>query len=221
MGIFSMGKKLIRKSAFTLVEILITIGIIGVIAAITIPPLMNNIHEMQYRIAAKEAYAKAAQAVQQMKKDNGGSIKNYYTNGTNMRTLFMSYFKTVKDCTVDSCNVPTYVTLTNRSSGGFYGTDPFLTLDGMFYTFFTSYTGFDYISFITVDVNGQKGPNVYGKDFFMFEIIEDERFVPLGSSNSWIISPSNYCDPSPTGPAANSSFQGLGCSYYVMNGTDY
>ena len=73
-------------SAFTLAEVLIVVAIIGVIAAITIPPLVNNIQEMQYRTAAKESYSRASQVVQLMKKDNGGSIKGCYTDGTNMRT---------------------------------------------------------------------------------------------------------------------------------------
>lgn len=207
--------------AFTLAEILIVIAIIGVIAAITIPPLVNNIQEMQYRIAAKESYSKAAQAVQLMKKDNGGSIKSYYTDGTDMRALFKSYFKVLKDCIVDSCSVPSYNTLSGRLATVGYGGNPFLTTDGMYYTFFTSYTGFDYISFITVDINGPKPPNVYGRDFFMFEIIEDERFVPMGSKDSWITFPANYCDRNPAGLGANSSFQGLGCMQFVVNGTDY
>lgn len=37
----------IRKVAFTLVEILITLGIIGIVAAMTLPTLMNKISECQ------------------------------------------------------------------------------------------------------------------------------------------------------------------------------
>nr|MBP7211932.1 type II secretion system protein [bacterium] len=36
-----------KKSAFTLAEVLITLGIIGVVAAMTIPTLMNKTSEAQ------------------------------------------------------------------------------------------------------------------------------------------------------------------------------
>ena len=36
-----------NKKAFTLAEVLITLGIIGVVAAMTIPTLMTNIHHIQ------------------------------------------------------------------------------------------------------------------------------------------------------------------------------
>jgi len=37
-----------RKSAFTLTEVLITLGIIGVVAALTLPVLINNINGQKY-----------------------------------------------------------------------------------------------------------------------------------------------------------------------------
>ena len=45
-----------RKSAFTLAEVLITLGIIGVVAAITIPALMANYQKMVQRQQFKKAY---------------------------------------------------------------------------------------------------------------------------------------------------------------------
>lgn len=58
-AIFANG----RKSAFTLAEVLITLGIIGVVAAMTMPTLMNSTNGAQYRTAYKKALSVLSQAV--------------------------------------------------------------------------------------------------------------------------------------------------------------
>lgn len=52
-----------NKHAFTLAEVLITIAIIGVIAAITIPVLMNNIEARKYRTQLTKTFSTLSQAV--------------------------------------------------------------------------------------------------------------------------------------------------------------
>ena len=44
-----------KKLGFTLAEVLITLVIIGVIAAMTIPTLMNNTNSQEFRSAFKKA----------------------------------------------------------------------------------------------------------------------------------------------------------------------
>ena len=51
------------KKAFTLAEVLITLGIIGVVAAMTMPTLMNATQGAQYRTAYKKALSVLSQAV--------------------------------------------------------------------------------------------------------------------------------------------------------------
>lgn len=55
-------KKFIVKHGFTLAEVLITLGIIGIIAAMTIPALINTINNMHYKSAYKKAFADFSQA---------------------------------------------------------------------------------------------------------------------------------------------------------------
>lgn len=43
-----------RKNAFTLAEVLITLGIIGVVAAMTIPTLMNKTNDAELKSAYKK-----------------------------------------------------------------------------------------------------------------------------------------------------------------------
>lgn len=72
-GLFiKSSKNFQRYTAFTLSEVLITLGIIGVIAAITIPALMNNINDMQYKTALKKNLAVLNQAMTQANYDYGG-----------------------------------------------------------------------------------------------------------------------------------------------------
>lgn len=50
-------------SAFTLAEVLITLGIIGVVAAMTMPTLINQTNGAQYKAAYKKALSAISQAV--------------------------------------------------------------------------------------------------------------------------------------------------------------
>ncbi|MBQ8458562.1 type II secretion system protein, partial [bacterium] len=52
-----------NKKAFTLAEVLITLGVIGVVAAMTIPTLMTNIRAAQYRNKFKKTVSTLSQAV--------------------------------------------------------------------------------------------------------------------------------------------------------------
>lgn len=55
--------RLSNKSAFTLAEVLITLGIIGVVAAMTMPTLMNSTQGAQYKAAYKKGLSALSQAV--------------------------------------------------------------------------------------------------------------------------------------------------------------
>ena len=52
-----------KLNAFTLAEVLITLGIIGVVAAMTMPTLMNSTNGAQYKTAYKKALSVLSQAV--------------------------------------------------------------------------------------------------------------------------------------------------------------
>ena len=58
-----MLKKTIGMGGFTLAEVLITLGIIGVVAAMTMPTLINSTQGAQYKTAYKKALSVLSQAV--------------------------------------------------------------------------------------------------------------------------------------------------------------
>ena len=48
---------LFKKCAFTLAEVLITLGIIGVVAAMTLPTLINMTNKKELEVALKKTYS--------------------------------------------------------------------------------------------------------------------------------------------------------------------
>jgi len=64
-----------KQKAFTLAEVLITITIIGVIASIVIPTVINNTQNAELKATWKKAYADLSQATQRVITDNAGTLK--------------------------------------------------------------------------------------------------------------------------------------------------
>lgn len=46
---------MIKKQAFTLAEVLITLAIIGIVAALSIPSVISNTQQAEYRTGLKKA----------------------------------------------------------------------------------------------------------------------------------------------------------------------
>lgn len=153
---------------FTLAEVLITLGIIGVVAAITIPVLMNNVQEQQFKEAYKKAYSAASQAWIMANNDNKLVVCNlpdYSSGGTCNNDNFKamkSEMKLAKDCSNNNTNE-----CWNRTQGELlWGTNPtqgalsFVTADGVQWA--KAWETPDHM--VLIDTNGNKPPNQYGKD---------------------------------------------------------
>ena len=67
-----------KKIGFTLAEVLITLGIIGVVAAVTIPTLISNYQKQALFSQFKKTYANLNQAWKLASLDFGYPIKCYY-----------------------------------------------------------------------------------------------------------------------------------------------
>ena len=91
-------------AAFTLAEVLITLGIIGVVAAMTMPILIANYQKQVATTRLKKFYTTYSQAYNQSKNDNydidGADILKNGLNSTQMMdwydTYLRPYFKTVR-----------------------------------------------------------------------------------------------------------------------------
>ena len=92
-----------KKSAFTLAEVLIALGVIGVVAALTIPSLVKNIND---RVTAHQETVlknKIVQALNMMNSQENGLTKSYENTEEFVRAL-SKYMKMTTICTKDELN---------------------------------------------------------------------------------------------------------------------
>lgn len=75
-----------RKFGFTLAEVLITLAIIGIIAAMTVPTILSNVNEQGWRSAFLKNYALIRQA-HQLSIRNGED----FLKGGKARPLLIQY----------------------------------------------------------------------------------------------------------------------------------
>ena len=79
----------------------------------------------------------------------------------------------LKDYSVSSCGM-------TSNDGRQFSNNSFTTADGMFWMLY-SYSAISGCDFIFVDVNGDKKPNDWGKDVFMFKL-NDTDIIPSTDS---------------------------------------
>lgn len=179
---------------FTLAEVLITLGIIGIVAAITIPILMNSTQNKELVSAYKKAYSVANQAYTEAVTDNGTGFGayNFSTATTQSFTKFnaiKSKLNVIKECPYNSgawgkCWSPAGVGYPGAVAGcsalsttGQNISESFTTSDGMFWMLYpaTATTAYDAIY---IDVNGSTPPNDWGKDVFILKM-NDTNITPF------------------------------------------
>ena len=183
------------KYGFTLAEVLITLVIIGVIAAMTIPTLMNNTNKQEYVSKLKKTYSTLAQATRRIIADEGmprGDMGGWATSAEAVFNMYKKYLSNAKVCGVDTtgCFQGTYKRLDNGSAGDFDTNKYTLVIsDGAEVSIAenqydascsTRGSGTDkYCQTIVVDINGAKKPNIVGRDVFAFHLKAD-GLVPAG-----------------------------------------
>lgn len=149
----------ILKNAFTLAEVLITLGILGVVAALTLPMLVQNYKKQQTITSVQKAYTVVNQNLKLAIVDyaspsswiENGSNPTYNTTLKYFNKYIKPYYKIAKICTGETtfnsnyyqaCGYSSYLT---KRSGGWKNIDllkqggnrvVFATPDGMVYFFY-------------------------------------------------------------------------------------
>lgn len=187
-----------KNRAFTLAEVLITLGIIGVVAAITMPVLIGNYQKVVLRQQFRKFYSTFSQALNQVRNDNGMTVPDcYYTaNGQELKNTIASAscadtyeqiftkLKVIKICQgnaySDGC-IPDYngiETVGHTSGVSGFTTETmkntswvYVLADGTILIPYRMYNNF--YSLFTADINGKRGPNKWGYDLFAFAIVTD------------------------------------------------
>lgn len=216
-----------KNRAFTLAEVLITLGIIGVVSAITIPVVINNYKAIVLRSQFNKAYASFAQATQMIltqEFDNTNQFENISVY--EFLVYLQKYMKKAVKCDrYETCSTSIFPLPENDGLGSAFVAKNYKTYNGneMNISFISDASivlqdnTFAIVDgattkYITIDINGwKKKPNKLGHDFFMFQII-DGALKPMGSSGtSW-----NICSKT-----SDSSDNGRGCTAQALADKDY
>ncbi len=188
-----MKKKL---KAFTMSEVLVSLTVIGVIAALTLPALNISAHKNANAQGCKKAYAVLSEAVELAKIDEPFDKWTYTDEAATANyNRIKPYLSIVKECLgASGCWTPTKAlnngTATNFTANG-YGspTISFKLADGMNVTFDVHSESFNVTRknantiLFAVDVNGNNPPNRLGDDVFFF-VLGDDGLVPAGNNAS-------------------------------------
>ena len=164
----------LRRAAFTLAEVLITLGIIGVVAALTLPTLIQNHQKQVYVTQLKKAYSTLGNAFNKMAVDEDVVDWKQTNCGSSLDS------STCIDALTKQLNIinKKYTTDTNLVWADGFADPAFLTNDGALFLF-----ACHNVDQILVDVNGvQKSPNKYGRDRFAFYVdYEHNKIIPYGT----------------------------------------
>jgi len=232
LNLINTKTKSFDRKGFTLAEVLITLGIIGVVSAMTIPSLLRNTNNAELKAAWKKEYSVLTSAISLVMNDNSGNIKGMYTDtsGDTFFNVLRAKLNVAKYCAATTAKGNCWVADSNVKN--FAGGSPdtydvgdnsaIMLSDGAFVTInWPNGTNCDRdgaykkdCGWLIIDVNGFKGPNTQGKDIFWIYIGENNSW-PAGTQNDYMYANlSNHgCDS--TNDAA---LQGWGCSASIMMG---
>lgn len=181
-----------KKIAFTLSEILISLTVIGIIAAITIPALITNYQKAQTIEQLKESYSILNSALISAREQNGNDINAWYVPNTSSaaastyfaETYIIPYIKTINVCGTSTSAACRFDDGYLRN--GTYPTNSYMTISGAPWGYsFTMPNGTIALIYLQTpggttvkesraqvyfDINGKKKPNIMGKDGFLLEL---------------------------------------------------
>jgi prepilin-type N-terminal cleavage/methylation domain-containing protein len=230
-----------RRTAFTLSEVLITLSLMGVVMAFTIPTLIHHTNNDAYVNGLRKVYGEFDTATNRLMIENGSTIQNVVTANDNIGLInrYCSVLECLKICPAGTVNgncFPAPFTTLNKNPGWF---DPealggAVLADGMMFTlnaahfpncnsiWMTDSAGNNIgCGSLFVDVNGLNGPNIVGRDIFTF-IISTQGIIPCGAffgsrptfggTGANLTDWGTFCDP-----ASAALTDGNGCAGRVLS----
>lgn len=201
------------QKAFTLAETLITLVIIGVIAAITVPSLMQNFGNLSNNVALKKNYSVLSNAFELANKFDGNLYEDWSHADGNQEAIYQNYtylrnhLNILRVCndrpgcwSSELTKAPDGSTADGANANGIGGNIVTFTLmDGTnvcldywgkaqaYNLYGVNRNLLPATLVVWVDVNGDRKPNKLGKDVFAF-ILTGNGLVPAGADNN-----SRYC----------------------------
>lgn len=182
-----------KNRAFTLAEVLVTVGIIGVVAAMTLPSVITNYQKKQTVAKLKKVYTTLMQATEFAKREYG-DIKDwdFSLDGNDfLQRYYAPYLKTASN---KKQYKYVYTDLAGKQRA--WTKDSLFLQDGTA-IFVVFYRALDVKFHFVIDINGMQKPNKVGRDIFAFTIHNNmlgtytqysklifKRYVALGTGTS-------------------------------------
>ena len=219
------------KYGFTLAEVLITLAVIGVVAAMTLPALVNNQKNRELEAAFKKNYSVIQQALDMYQAQNGDRLKVSDIGSKQLKPIIIKHFKVLKDCGYGyldesaTCiqnfndpekNVNPYKTFNNNDLDlSYFDNGQFVLSDGSL--ILLENVPSSPRAYISVDVNGyKKKPNRWGHDVFTFQLMQDGKLLPMGHPQSDYPEDEGWCSLTST-----NAYNGVGCTYKALTDKNY
>ena len=207
------------NAGFTLAEVLITLGIIGIVAAMTIPNLIQKNFERQVVTKLKETQSILAQALK-LSQEEYGEVEGWDLKAWSSDSALLiannlkPFLKIATDCglvdTDKKCIQSEYLLLNGQKHNKIYLNDKtyykISLLNGSSIWWRSTDGNGKTLMMFFIDINGKQQPNTVGKDLFLFSY-ENGAILPNGSPNS--------SDPAKVSCKDKQS-TGFGCAYYVL-----
>lgn len=218
------------RYAFTLAEVLITLCVIGVVAALTLPSLINSYKEKIYSTQIQKTYSILADAAKQVVIDENATqdilesttsgetaAPGFYTSDAGLKDssattgaeYFLSkYIKNNKKGQSPSGIMADSYTTPDGTNSGTVPSDVYCVRTPAGAGICMKYDTSANVAKLYVDSNGIDDPNEYGVDLFVMKINND-------SSISDIVEENGKCNVASTGANTLEKYAG-GCLYKVM-----
>ena len=168
----------LSRSAFTLAETLITLGVIGVVAAVTLPTVMGNYKKKVLVTKMKKFYTTMNQAVKLSTVENGDTIywnvdnENVYLSPDATLAWYEKYLgKHFNGAETEMTSDGVVIRLNDGSGFAIY--NPVQTSFVAHVIYFINYRNFK--KWLTTNNNKIYGKSLDGKNTFLLRI-EDNRF---------------------------------------------
>ncbi len=183
------------SKGFTLSEVLITLGIIGIVAALVIPGIVKGYQRKAMKARFNRAVSVINQAVMRMSNDVGGDLWTYYTGSnkkeTELRNHFYSYLNGDREV-LERSELNEYFTSLKGSTTTIHycpaaccrnpALNSFKSTDGIMYS---TCLGNNDMGF-SFDINGNdKGPNKWGVDLFDFDYTSENKLTNKYTVGYW------------------------------------
>ena len=218
----------IDLQGFALAEVLITLGIIGVVAAMTIPNLMVTYKAKRMRSQFLKTYSVIQQAFKQMEVDDiSTDISDYSSRMGSFYDAFKTRFKGAHWCgyynntsaVLPCAKNPTYKNLNGKYnlSQNLFDDGQFVLPDGTLVIIENpNTTDNNGRVWVFVDLNGYgNSPNRLGYDLFVFQFVDNELRT-MGDLKTTYNDMDKYCNLK-----SSEAMNGIACAQKAKENSDY